>query len=641
LNFNELIDKLKSILSEHWGTETFRPLQLDIITSILTKNNTLALLPTGGGKSVCYQVPAIYEDGMCLVVSPLIALMKDQVEDLLRKKIPAAAVFSGMSFSEIENTLNNAINKNYKILYVSPERLKSDNFRLKIPNLPIKFIAVDEAHCISEWGYDFRPAYLEIAKIKELLPNLPVLALTATATPEVRKDIIGKLQMKDVKIFEKSFNRDNLIYGIVNTESKFNSLLQIVRKVSGSCIIYGRTRRQVKEASDFLNQNKISADYYHAGLDNKTRSIKQDRWKKGTTRVIVATNAFGMGIDKLNVRMVMHLQVPDSLEAYYQEAGRAGRDFKTSYAIVLFSKPDENDLDNRIENIFPTKKEIQVTYQSLCNYLKIPLGSGIDTEFDFDLQNFCNHYNLDIQKTSNILQFLQREGLIFISEKDMMPSRIFILVNYLELYNFQIMNPKYEAIIKTLLRSYEGLFDLYTKINEGELAQRIGLSIEKTISLLIGLKKMDIIDYIPAKNKPQIVLLHNRVEALDLYEIYKNLENRKLNYQKRLEWVKKYTIENIGCRSKVLLKYFGEVIDKNCGHCDYCLKVKDVNLSSEEFNEIYNCLVELLTKKTLSLNEIKSELNVYNELKLVASIEWLVKQGKLYEDKLKNICLNL
>jgi len=635
-----LIDRLKQILSDHWGTNQFRPLQTEIITSVLTKNDTLALIPTGGGKSVCYQVPALYEEGMCLVISPLIALMKDQVEDLLNRHIPAAAVYSGMSFSEVENTLNNAIHKNYKVLYVSPERLQTESFKLKIPSLPIKFIAVDEAHCISEWGYDFRPAYLEIASIKEYLPKVPILALTATATNEVRKDIIEKLKLKDVQVFERSFNRDNLIYAIVQAESKYNSLLQISKNIAGSGIIYAKTRKEVQEIAYFLKIHKISADFYHAGLDNQTRSSKQEKWKKGKIRIMVSTNAFGMGIDKSDVRFVLHATIPESLEAYYQEAGRAGRDFKKSYAVVLTNKSDRTDLENRIESVFPTKNEIQTIYKALCSFLQIPPGSGADTEFDFNFQDFCNLYNLDLKKTANALQFLQRESLIFFPEKDSLPSRLMIVQSYMEIYNFQIVNAKYEILIKTLLRSYEGLFDLYIKINENEIAKRTGLQTQDVIRMLHELKNMEVVDYIPVKTKPQIVFLHDRVEKLELFHIYQNLEKRKIFYQKRIEWVIKYGFEHFGCRSKVLLGYFGEKLTKNCGHCDYCLKTADVGLSSEEFEIIYTELKKLLTEKKLSHEEIKTKISVFKENKIKTAIEWLVKQNVIIEDSNKLLELN-
>lgn len=636
LIFKILIEKLKHILNQYWGTTSFRPLQLDIILSVLGNNDTLALLPTGGGKSVCYQVPALYGDGMCIVVSPLIALMKDQVETLLKKKISAAAVFTGMSYREIDNTLNNAVYGHYKLLYVSPERLQTDIFKMKIEKMPVRFIAVDEAHCISEWGYDFRPAYLEIAGIREYLPNIPVLALTATATPEVRKDIISNLKLKDVKIFEKSFNRENLIYAIVPSESKYNSLLNLVKKIKGSGIIYGKTRKEVVDTSEFLKSNNISVDYYHAGLDNAERNKRQENWKKGKTRIIIATNAFGMGIDKEDVRFVIHLHPPDSLEAYYQEAGRAGRDFKKSYAILLTNKSDKEILEKRVESIFPARNEIQQIYESLCNFLRIPLDSGAETSFDFDFQEFCNRYNLDQTKVMNCLHFFVRENLIFFPEKDFTPSRLKILVSYKDLYDFQIINPKYEPLIKTLLRSYEGLFDLYLKINENEIAKRLQCKPEMVISQLTYLTKLEVVDYIPAPSKPQIVFLHNRVEKLELGEIFSRLQRRMQSYSKRIDSVLRYAFHHQTCRSQILLGYFGEKMTKNCEHCDFCLKSKESGLSSAEFEEIYHLLRDIISKEKISLSECKRKLN-YQGKKLDFCVSWLIQQGVLSEDTQKNL----
>ncbi|HPD65041.1 MAG TPA: ATP-dependent DNA helicase RecQ [Bacteroidia bacterium] len=631
-----MIEKLKQILNQYWGTTSFRPLQLDIIQSVLTVNDTLALMPTGGGKSVCYQVPALYLEGMCIVVSPLIALMKDQVESLRSKKIPAAAVFTGMSYTEIENTLNNAAFGQYKLLYVSPERLQTESFRLKVEKMPVSLLAVDEAHCISEWGYDFRPAYLEIANIREYLPEVPVLALTATATPEVRQDIISKLNLKNVKVFEKSFNRENLIYAVVHSESKYNSLLSLVKKIPGSGIVYGKTRKQVVESAQFLRQNKISADYYHAGLDTATRNKKQDEWKKGKTRIIVATNAFGMGIDKENVRFVIHLHPPDSLEAYYQEAGRAGRDFNKSYAVLLSNLADKENLLKRTESIFPEKSEVHHIYEALCNFLRIPVNSGSDLSFDFDFNEFCNRYNLEPAKTTNCLQFFVRENLIYFPDKEFMPSRLMILVSYKELYDFQIINPKFEPVVKALLRSYEGLFDLYVKINEKMLAKMLDCTEEVVVRLLKMLSKMDVIDYIPSPQKPQIVFLHDRVEKLELGNIYLNLQKRKESFRKRIESVVRYAFHHNTCRSRQLLGYFGEKLTKDCGHCDFCLKTSETGMTSEEFEKLFHEIKSLLRSKKCSFPELSKSLNI-NEKKLRFCINWLTQQGILYENNDKNL----
>ena len=627
-----MIEQLHQLLKKYWGFDKFRDLQQEIIVSAITNNDTLALLPTGGGKSICYQLPAIYMNKLCLVISPLIALMKDQVQNLEKRGIPAAAIYSGMSFNEVDRILDHAVFGKYRLLYVSPERLETDIFKARLEKLPLSMIAVDEAHCISEWGYDFRPSYLKIAKLKPWFPNIPFLALTATATKEVQLDIIEKLEFKNPQHFQKSFERENLIYACVYDEAKLKKIADILNNVKGSGIVYVRTRKHAKEIADFLVMQKISADYYHAGLDPKSRNQKQEDWMKNTFRIMVATNAFGMGIDKANVRVVIHVDLPDSLEAYYQEAGRAGRDLKKSFAIAIVDSNDKTALAQRIEKKFPEKKDIQKVYDILCNYYQIPIGNGEFMEFDFDMNVFCKTYNLDLLKTYNAIKSLQQEGIIQLSENSVLISKFMFIPSHTELYDFQLRNPKFEPIIKTLLRSYSGLYDNYTRISEGELASRLNSSKETIIKYLSYFKKLGIADYIPARNKPQLVFLIDRTDKNNFPFDYTNWQKRKKIAEKKIEAIQEYGYESGRCRSIMLLNYFGEKIKNNCGHCDYCLKVKDSGLTAAEFDKIYSSLLALIKNRKIKSTEISAEFPTIQKEKVIYAVRWLIDQGKITED---------
>ncbi|HHN47896.1 MAG TPA: ATP-dependent DNA helicase RecQ, partial [Bacteroidales bacterium] len=493
---------LKNILLKYWGYQEFRPRQEEIIQSVLDGNDTLALLPTGGGKSICFQVPALAKEGLCLVITPLIALMQDQVENLKRKNINAVAIYSGMHRNQIELALDNCMFGDVKFLYLSPERLETEKFRAVLTRLNINLIAVDEAHCISQWGYDFRPPYLRIAAIRVFLPNVPVLALTATATPRVVKDIQDKLGFAAENVFKQSFERKNLTYVVQLEENKLGRLLKICDRIKGTGIVYVRNRRRTREISDFLNSQKVSANFYHAGLDPATRNKRQTAWMTGQTRVMVSTNAFGMGIDKPNVRFVVHMDLPDSLEAYFQEAGRGGRDGNTSYAVVLYEKADIIDLRHNHELSYPAIDLIKKVYHALGNYFQLATGSGKDRSFDFELSEFCNQYRLNPVTTFSALKFLEKEGYLMLSEDVGSPSLVNIKTKKENLYRFQVENPMYDPFIKLLLRSYSGLFTTFARISEAEIARRMPMPINDVIKTLHTLNQAGLITYVPRKEKP-------------------------------------------------------------------------------------------------------------------------------------------
>ncbi len=486
---------LKTILLKYWGYSHFRPMQEDIIQSVLDGKDTLALLPTGGGKSLCFQVPAMLKPGICIVISPLIALMKDQVENLNKRGINAKAIYSGMHPNEIEITLNNAVYGDVKLLYVSPERLQTDSFREHLKKMKVNLIAVDEAHCVSQWGYDFRPPYLKIADIKAILQNVPILALTATATPEVVEDIQNKLEFKQKNVFQKSFERKNLTYFVIKSDDKLARLLRVINKVKGTGIVYVRSRKKTVEIANFLNKNGIKAGYYHAGLESKIRNDQQKLWMRDSNKVIVATNAFGMGIDKPNVRFVVHLDLPDTLEAYFQEAGRAGRDEQASFAVILHDNADLLALDQNFQNAYPEKEYIKNVYQALGNYFQIPEGSGKDQSFDFDLRDFCDQFRFNVITAYNSLKFLEKEGYIILNEDPNQSSVVHFTIGKEDLYRFQIENPSTDNFIKIILRSYGGVFADFVKISEVEIAKRSKSDVEKVQKMLQLLaKSINILD---------------------------------------------------------------------------------------------------------------------------------------------------
>ncbi len=584
----------RQILIKYWGYPDFRPLQLDIIESVAAGKDTLGLMPTGGGKSITFQVYSLSQPGICVVVTPLIALMKDQVENLNAKGIKALAVHSGMSPREIKLTLDNAVWGDYKFLYVSPERLNSERFLERLVQMKLNLLCVDEAHCISQWGYDFRPSYLNIIQARKLLPKLKVLALTATATPKVANDIQEKLGFQEKNLLQISFHRENLSYLVRNIENKYQYLLDTLKKVKGSGVIYVRNRKGTREVSDELRKNGVSASYYHAGLSNLVRSARQDSWLKGETRVIVATNAFGMGIDKANVRFVIHIDSPDSLEAYYQEAGRAGRDGKKAAAVLLFNNADKTKLKKHISTSFPEISNIKRIYDSLCNYFQVAMGFGKGQVHEFSLQGFAQAYKFQLAMVYNSLKILQREGYVEFTEEVDSPSRIFFTVSRDELYRFQVANAQFDNFVKLILRSYTGLFSGYVSIDEELLAKRSGINREQVYNYLKHLRKSNIIDYVPQNRTPFIYFNKERISVERLRISKENYDVRKKEYAERIHAVIDYASENAKCRSQILLAYFGERDAPPCGTCDVCRAKEQMQITDFEFDAIGKRIKKIL-----------------------------------------------
>jgi ATP-dependent DNA helicase RecQ len=620
---------IHEILKQYWGYEEFRPLQQEIIESVLSGKDTLALLPTGGGKSICFQVPAMAKDGLCIVVSPLIALMKDQVENLKKRDIKAVAIYSGMSYREINYTLDNCIHGDIKFLYLSPERLKSDLVRERIIQMNICLLAIDEAHCISQWGYDFRPEYLQIAEIREIIKGIPVLALTATATPEVVKDIQAQLKFPQPNVYVKSFTRKNIAYVVNNSEDKNQRMLHILSKVNGSGLVYVRNRRKTQEIAYLLTKNRISADYYHAGLPHEVRNKKQEDWIKNKTRIMVCTNAFGMGIDKPDVRIVVHYEMPESLESYYQEAGRAGRDEKKSFAVLLFNYADELEALKRLEASFPPEKEIRRVYQALCNYYQIPIGVSVDRSFDFDIIDFVKKFNLETTVAYPALRILEQTDLVSLTESFYEPSKIKFMMGQGLLYKFQVEHPHQDAFIKLLLRSYGGVFDQYITISEKLLAQREKQD-EKTLrKQLIQLHQLGVVDYQPQKDQPQLTFLNHRVDAETIDFRKSLLQKRKQTATIKLHAMLDYAKNSVMCRSKKIVSYFDEFSSEDCGVCDVCLLRKKIELSNEEFIQLMNAIEEATFDKPVLLDALVKHLTNFHQEKILETVRYLLDNDKL------------
>ncbi|CAH0996648.1 ATP-dependent RNA helicase DbpA [Emticicia aquatica] len=563
------------ILQEFWQYDSFRPLQEEIIASVLAGKDTLALMPTGGGKSICFQVPAMAMEGVCIVITPLVALMKDQVEQLKRRGIKAAAIYSGMHRNEIDYTLDNFIYGDFKFLYVSPERLLTEIMQVRTKLMKVCLLVVDEAHCISQWGYDFRPPYLKIPEFRKFIPNAPIIALTATATNEAQQDIISKLELKKTQVFQQSFARPNISYSVFCEESKERKLFEILQKVQGSAIVYVRSRRRTKEISDWLNRSKVSADFYHAGLSNQERFKKQDAWLKNQVRTIVATNAFGMGIDKPDVRVVIHLDLPENLEAYYQESGRAGRDGKKAYAVLLYFKGDLVDVFKQTEQKYPPIENLKRVYQALANYYKLAVGGENFESYDFDFQDFIGTFGLSAHETHNELKKLEDEGLIQLSDAYYSPSKLIFKVDNHELYNFQIKTPSYDKFIKTLLRIYGGdLFTSYVAISESNIGKYFFGSASEIEKMLDFLQQVGIVTYQKQKNIPQLTFLTARQDVNYLTINVEEMKRRKKRDLEKVASVVQFVEENRRCRQQFLQEYFNEYTNINCGICDNCLKQK-------------------------------------------------------------------
>jgi ATP-dependent DNA helicase RecQ len=621
---------IQEILHQYWGHKQFRPLQEDIIQSVLEGKDTLALLPTGGGKSICFQVPAMAKEGICLVISPLIALMKDQVENLNKRDIKAKAIYSGMSYREINITLDNCIHGDIKFLYLSPERLKSDMVRERISQMNINLLAVDEAHCISQWGYDFRPEYLQIAEIKTILKGIPILALTATATPEVIKDIQQQLNFPHPNVFVKSFERSNIAYVVNTVEDKNQRMLQIISKVKGTALVYVRNRRKTQELALLLAQNRERADYYHAGLPYHIRVQKQDEWINNKTRIMVCTNAFGMGIDKPDVRVVVHYEIPESLESYYQEAGRAGRDEQKSYCVLLFNHADELEAQHRLDLTFPEEKEIQRVYQALSNYYAVPIGADINRSFDFDIADFSKKFNIAATVIYPALKILEQCDLITLSESFYEPSKIKFLLGQELLYKFQVEHTSFDDFIKLLLRNYGGVFDQYIIINEKLLAKRVKQEPEIIISLLDKLHKLQVIDYQKQKDGPQISFTTSRIAANQINFSKALLRKRKETSTNKLTAMLDYGNNSSVCRSKKLLEYFDEFGGTDCGVCDVCLERKKIEMSDEDFEDLITQIEIMIREKQSSLDELVEVLKGVKQEKVIEAVRYLLDSDKLH-----------
>ena len=618
------------ILKQYWGYDRFRGIQEDIIDSISKNKDTLGLMPTGGGKSITFQVPALAKEGMCLVITPLIALMKDQVQNLKKRGIKALAIYSGMSRQDIIITLENCIFGNYKFLYISPERLDTEIFRTKLRKMHISMITVDESHCISQWGYDFRPAYLKIAEIRELLPDVPVLALTATANPEVVKDIQARLHFRHKNVFRMSFERNNLAYIVRKTENKTAELLHILRSMPGSAIVYVRNRRRTKEITELLNNEHITADFYHAGLDDATKDIRQHRWQSGESRVMVATNAFGMGIDKPDVRIVIHMDLPDSIEAYFQEAGRAGRDGQKAYAVILYAKSDKTTLHKRIPDTFPEKEYIRDVYEHLQYYYQMAMGDGLDCVREFNIEDFCRKFKYFPVPVDSALRILTQAGYLEYTAEQDSTSRILFTIRRDELYRLREMGEDMDRLIQAVLRSYTGVFTDYTYINEDSLAIRTGLTRRQIYEMLVHLAKLRIVSYIPHKKTPYIIYTRERVEAQRIHISPEVYEHRKARYETRINAMLDYVTNDTVCRSRMLLDYFGERNEHNCGQCDTCISLRSKSKVSEQPDREALCtkVCGILSRESLTPAGLLKQLPMDKEL-LTEILHRLSDEGKI------------
>ena len=618
------------ILKQHWGYDNFRGIQEEIIQSIGQGKDTLGLMPTGGGKSITFQVPALAKEGLCIVITPLIALMKDQVRNLKERGIKAVAVYSGMTREEILVALENCIFGDYKFLYVSPERIDTEIFQTKLRRMNICMITVDEAHCISQWGYDFRPAYLKIAEIRQMLPEVPILALTATATPEVVSDIRLKLGFREGgQTFRMSFERKNLAYIVRHTEDKQKELIHILQKIQASAIVYTRNRKRTREITELLTANNISATFYHAGLSNEAKDLRQKSWLTGKSRVMVATNAFGMGIDKPDVRIVIHIDMPDSPEAYFQEAGRAGRDGQKAYAVLLYAKSDKVNLNKRISDTFPDKDYIRKVYEDINFFFQMAMGDGAGCTFAFNIDEFCRNFKHFPVQADSALKILTRAGYLDYTDEQDNASRLIFTLRRDELYKLQEYEADIEKLIHVILRSYTGLFTDYAFINEESLSIRTGLSRQRVYEILVMLTQRRILHYIPRKKTPYIIYSQKRIEKERLIispEIY---ERRKESYASRIKAMIDYATAEEKCRSRMLLHYFGEKNEHHCGQCDVCLKKHESGIKLGEFQELKERILEVLKEGPLTSVELCEKLKV-SATQISPVVSFLISEEIIY-----------
>ena len=620
-----------AILKQYWGYDRFRPLQQPVIDAVLARKDVLALMPTGGGKSVCFQVPALAQEGICLVISPLIALMKDQVENLRKRGILALAIYSGLSRRHMVQTLKNAAHGPYKFLYVSPERLETDLFLEYLPALDINLIAVDEAHCISQWGYDFRPSYLRIAELRTHLPDIPVLALTASATKAVQQDICDKLLFNEGQIFQQSFERKNLSYSVFNVPAKITKLTEILTRVPGTAIVYCNSRRRTAEIQQLLHMQGITAHSYHAGLLPDERNKRQQDWMENKVKVMVCTNAFGMGIDKPDVRTVVHMDIPDCLENYYQEAGRSGRDEKKAYAVLLYTDKDIHELEILHTKRFPTFAEIKQVYQALVNYLQIPLHSGQDVSYTFHFEPFVKNFKLDAVVALYALKALESDGWIYFNEKNFMPSTVAFTTSKQHLYEFEKSYPQYEELLTALLRTYEGIFDFPAYISENLLARLLRKEEPEIKKLLQEAASFAIIQYAPQNDAPQVVFRKRRVAADDLTMDLTLYHKRKDQFISRAAQMVQYAF-TAACRSRFISTYFGDATAKACGICDTCLRRNSLPMAASEFDQIKNLIFQQLTKNALAAPQLLATLGSIKKEKAWKVLEFLQAENKITVD---------
>lgn len=631
----------RDILKQYWGYPSFRPMQEEIVDSVIGGKDTLALLPTGGGKSICFQVPAMAMEGVCIVITPLISLMKDQVMHLKKIGIAAAAIFSGMHHNEIEIAYNQAAFGMLKFLYVSPERLLTKEFIEALKKMKVCLLAVDESHCISQWGYDFRPPYLKIAEIRQYIPNAPVMALTATATPKVVDDIQFRLGFKEKNVFQTSYERKNVTYNVIHEADKYGLMYRLLKKMEhGSGIVYVRSRKRTKVIADWLQSTGISASFYHAGLDTKTRDYRQQMWMEGKIKVIVATNAFGMGIDKPDVRLVVHLDLPDSLEAYFQEAGRAGRDLQPSEAFLLVADSDIKKLKDKLQSSYPELDKIKTIYNALGNYLQIPIGAGENQEYNFNINEFAQYYNFSLLEVYNSINLIEREGYIVTSEALQTPTKIHITASREDLYRFQIEYKEYDTLIKYMLRNLPGVLSDFVNIREETIFQKTGLPIDKIERQLKNLDKLNFLTYIPRSDKPKIQYLTERLDTKHFHLSKEVYNDRKNDAEKRIQAVIDFVNNDKECRSMQLLRYFGEDMKRRCGECDVCSSKNKKTLTQDEYQEISEIIINELKENETNIYDIIEILKTYREEKVITSIKWMLDNNIIKQDEEGILAIN-